>query len=70
MQLGDKVKHKNVYIQGEVIELSDTVAHVKCDGGTYYDEIDNWELTQQQEQVVPVDQVDAAVQDTTDTKSK
>lgn len=44
MQLGDKVKHKNMYISGEVVEITDEdIAYVECEGGRYYDALNNWE---------------------------
>lgn len=49
LKLGDKVKHKNVHIEGEVIQIDKAekgqkpIVHVKCRDGTYYDYIDQWE---------------------------
>jgi hypothetical protein len=47
----DHVKHKNVFIEGEIIQIDKPelkgqkpIIHVQCDGGTYYDSSDNWEL--------------------------
>jgi hypothetical protein len=49
MKKGDKVKHKNVYIEGKVVRVEkaekgeEPVVFVECEGGTYYDPPDNWE---------------------------
>ncbi|NTX58852.1 hypothetical protein [Myxococcus sp. CA039A] len=46
---GDTVKHKDVHIQGEVVQIDKAekgeqpVVHVRCEGGTYYDPMDRWE---------------------------
>jgi hypothetical protein len=47
MQLGDKVKHKNMFIAGEVVKITDEdIAYVECEGGRYYDVLGNWEPVQ------------------------
>jgi hypothetical protein len=44
MQVGDKVKHKNMFISGEVVKITDEdIAYVECEGGRYYDTLNNWE---------------------------
>jgi hypothetical protein len=49
MKKGDKVKHRNVFIEGKVLQIDkaskgeEPIVHVECAGGTYYDSQDNWE---------------------------
>lgn len=46
---GDKVKHNNMHIEGEIVQVDKAekgekpVIHVQCEGGTYYDTIDQWQ---------------------------
>lgn len=57
MKIGDKVKHKNVHIQGEIVKLEEvgetTVIDVQCENGLYYDGVDLWELVEPKEPQEP-----------------